>query len=497
MFKPAPRDVCVVCLAVLACLAAPPPAGSSSPRASAAREAAAAGFTVERVAQGVHALIRRKSPGFLNDCNVVFIVNDADVVVVDTNLTPASAEASIAALRTLTAKPVRFVVNTHWHVDHVSGNQVYRREYPGVEFLGHRHVREDLLAKGAANRRDMGEQGRQFAVTMRGQMADGKSLTGAPLTDAERASYAEDLTLIDELAAVAPAIEIVPPTIVVDDRLSLHRGGRTIDVLRLGRSHTHGDLVVVLPDDGVVVTGDLLAGPTPLVGGDQSFIGDWVASLDRLLELPARIYVPGHGPVYHDQTQARLLHGLLRAVEGHASAAMARGESLDEARKSLKLDEFRATMAGEDQALRVLFSNYGSGPALTAAFRDGARSVPVLPSVALPPDLDRVLRDYERAWRARDAAALAALFAEDGFVLSNNRPAVRGRAAIRVHYAEAGGPLVLRAVASAVDGSVGHIVGGYAREEGAPDIGKFVLALQRGPDGRWLIGADIDNGVRE
>jgi ketosteroid isomerase-like protein len=114
-------------------------------------------------------------------------------------------------------------------------------------------------------------------------------------------------------------------------------------------------------------------------------------------------------------------------------------------------------------------------------------------SVALPLPLDRVLRDYERAWRARDPAALATLFAEDGFVLSNGRLPVRGRDAIRAAYAEGGGPLVLRALAYATEGSVGYIIGAYGPRQDAGDTGKFVLALQRASDGRWLIAADIDN----
>ena len=116
-----------------------------------------------------------------------------------------------------------------------------------------------------------------------------------------------------------------------------------------------------------------------------------------------------------------------------------------------------------------------------------------LPSIALPPALDRVLRDYERGWRARDAAALAGLFTEDGFVLSNGRPPVRGRAAIRLAYADSGGPLTLRAFAYSTEGSVGYIVGGFARAAGEPDMGKFVLALRK-EAGRWLIAADMDNG---
>jgi ketosteroid isomerase-like protein len=116
-----------------------------------------------------------------------------------------------------------------------------------------------------------------------------------------------------------------------------------------------------------------------------------------------------------------------------------------------------------------------------------------LPSVVLPPELDRVLRDYERAWQARDAAGLAALFAEDGFVMSSGRPPVRGREKIRAAYQGAGGPLALRALAFATEGRTGYIIGAFARTKDAEDTGKFVLALRRGDDGRWLIAADMDN----
>jgi ketosteroid isomerase-like protein len=121
---------------------------------------------------------------------------------------------------------------------------------------------------------------------------------------------------------------------------------------------------------------------------------------------------------------------------------------------------------------------------------------PPLPSVVLPPELDRVLRDYEKAWQARDAAGLAALFAEDGFVLASSRPPVRGHEAIRAAYAGAGGALALRALAYATEGRVGYIIGAFGREKAGEDSGKFVLVLRRGDDRRWLIAADMDNSNR-
>ena len=117
-----------------------------------------------------------------------------------------------------------------------------------------------------------------------------------------------------------------------------------------------------------------------------------------------------------------------------------------------------------------------------------------LPSVSLPAPLARVLTDYERAWAAKDAAALAALFAEDGFVLAGGTPPVRGRAAIAKHYTGKGGPLSLRALHYATEGPVGYIIGAYGAERGGPDDGKFTLTLRKGEDGRWLIASDMDNG---
>lgn len=138
----------------------------------------------------------------------------------------------------------------------------------------------------------------------------------------------------------------------------------------------------------------------------------------------------------------------------------------------------------------------------TGAHAQGAPSAhppssDALPSVTLPVALDRVLRDYEAAWRRGDAAGLAALFAEDGFVLQSGRPPARGRAAIQAAYAGQGGAaLRLRALAASVADTVGYIVGAYGFGDSPLDVGKFTLALQRRPGGPWLIFSDMDNTSR-
>lgn len=134
-------------------------------------------------------------------------------------------------------------------------------------------------------------------------------------------------------------------------------------------------------------------------------------------------------------------------------------------------------------------SLWGQSPKPAASMPPGA-----LPDVALPPELDRVLRDYERAWRAGDAAALAGLFAKDGFVLQSQRPPVRGSRDIQAAYAGQGGsPLRLRALAYAAEGTTGYIIGAYGYGDGPGDTGKFTLTLRRAPGGPWQIFSDMDN----
>lgn len=116
-----------------------------------------------------------------------------------------------------------------------------------------------------------------------------------------------------------------------------------------------------------------------------------------------------------------------------------------------------------------------------------------LPSVTLPPELDRVLRDYEKAWQARKTDELVSLFVPDGFVLQPRHRPVRGHAGLKEAYRNSGGPLYLRALAFEQAGSIGYIIGGFRALETGPDIGKFILALRRGANGRWLIAADMDN----
>lgn len=117
-----------------------------------------------------------------------------------------------------------------------------------------------------------------------------------------------------------------------------------------------------------------------------------------------------------------------------------------------------------------------------------------LPTVELPGNLARVLRDYEVAWQAGDGTRLAEVFTSDGFILPNGRLPKRGTAAIRASHTSPGGALQLVAFSYATSDTVGYIVGGYRYPDTVGPGGKFVLALRRDPQGRWRIAADIENG---
>jgi ketosteroid isomerase-like protein len=115
------------------------------------------------------------------------------------------------------------------------------------------------------------------------------------------------------------------------------------------------------------------------------------------------------------------------------------------------------------------------------------------PAVTLPAALDRVLRDYETAWRDGDGQKLASLFTEDGFAVQNGSPLARGRAAIAGNIKGPGGALQLTPYAFSMSETVAYVVGGYRYPQTVGPGGRFVLALRMGPDGRWLIAADLDN----
>jgi glyoxylase-like metal-dependent hydrolase (beta-lactamase superfamily II) len=334
--------------------------------------ATTAQFRVDRLAEGVYAAVATKPPGLMVQSNTLIVVGDDDVIVVDANLTASATKEVVAAVRKITRKPVRYVVNTHGHDDHVLGNAVYRDAFPGVAFIADPDTRTDIAGVIAGNRKGMLENGPAFVAQIKDALAKGQNLRGEPLTDAERAGLASDVTLAEQYFDETPRTPVFLPTLTFDGTLTFHQGTRTIEIRHVGRGHTRGDVVVWLPEERIVATGDLVIAPIPLVGADQSYVPDWVGALGSVRALRPTIIVPGHGEVMRDGTYLTLMADTLAAATAQAESAIARGETVEQARKSVDLSAFRARFAGDDRWLGFLFDVYVAQPAVGAVYREVA-----------------------------------------------------------------------------------------------------------------------------
>ncbi len=329
-------------------------------------------FEMVKLAEGVYVARRTEPPGLTVNANSVFIVNEDDVIVVDATLTPGTAREQLAALRKLTDKPVRYVVNTHWHDDHIMGNVAYREAFPGADFIAHENTREYLPTTGLKNRQMAMSPGGYpgFINALKRRLEKNESVFGGALDEEERAALANDIKIGERYMAENPTATVVLPTITLRERLTLYRGSRVIDILYLGRGHTSGDIVVHLPNEGIVVAGDLVIHPVPYVGNPQSHPGDWGETLEKLLALKHTMIVPGHGPVLRDDAYVKLMSRLFTSMKQQVAAGAARGETIEQVRKSVNLDEFRKLFVGDSRVRRDIFDSYVLGAGLAAAYAD-------------------------------------------------------------------------------------------------------------------------------
>jgi glyoxylase-like metal-dependent hydrolase (beta-lactamase superfamily II) len=334
-------------------------------------------YEVVRLADGVYAFLWKDPTQDLIESNAVFVVNDRDVLVVDTGMVPSTARTMASELKKLTDRPVRYVVNTHWHDDHHGGNEVYRELWPDVEFIAHRDTREDIFAQTYGTRaKDIADLQAQTEKYERWAKT-GKDDDGKPLEESRRRRASEIAGLGRALAPELGAIRNTPPDLTFDDRLVLHRGDRTIEVLWLGRGNTKGDVVVFLPRERIAATGDLFVEPIPF--GIGSYYEDWVATLGRLDALEADVLVPGHGSVQRDRAYLRQVQALVGVLVGEVKAAVAAGATLEETQGKVTLADWKAKFAGDDPARQRSFDAVFVRPAVERAWRQarGEKDAPV------------------------------------------------------------------------------------------------------------------------
>ena len=282
-------------------------------------------FDIQPVADGVYAAIAK--PAFKVNCNAAIIVLDDGVLVVDTHSKPSAARALIEQIKKLTPKPVKYVVNTHFHWDHYQGNEAYPSSWPaGVEIISSEATRQNIQRIGIPRIKNE-------IVTMPQEIANLKK-------DLEKASSAEQKTAIQENIRQAEAyfselklMQVTLPTMTLDRSLILHHGSRTVEILWLGRAHTNGDVFVFLPNEKFIATGDALHGWTPFMG--DSYPYEWIQTLDAAERLDFDSVLGGHGDVMHGKLRFELWKQYFQDLMDRTAAAYAEGASLEQAQKTV------------------------------------------------------------------------------------------------------------------------------------------------------------------
>ena len=281
-------------------------------------ESGDARFDIMKVADGVYAAVA--APAYKVNCNTAIIESDDGVVIVDTHSKPSAARVIVDRLRELTPKPVRYVINTHFHWDHWHGNEVYPAAHPGAEIVSNDITREAMRRKGLKR---IDDHRRQVPV----EIAKLKADLAAAGTPAERKQLEANVRLAEAYLAEVRTLQPALPTIVFEQTMKLYRRDREIHLLHLGRAHTEGDVFVYLPKEKIVITGDAMIGWTPYMG--DGYPEDWVGTLDRLAQLDFTHIIMGHGEVAGRdwlRTFRSYVHDMVEAVRHEVAA----GATLDE-----------------------------------------------------------------------------------------------------------------------------------------------------------------------
>lgn len=281
-------------------------------------------FQLVKVADGVYAAIAR--PGGLASGNAGFVIGDEGVLIFDTFFTPAAMEELIGEIQALTKLPIKFAVNSHYHLDHTGGNQVLVAR--GVPIIAHDNVAQWQTTKN-----------KRFLPTpedLQKRRADAaKQMSETPEDQKDkRAQFERQVRRYDAMMT----IKLTNPTVTFGSGiLRLYLGQREV-VLSTLPGHTGGDVFAYVPDAKVVFTGDLGWSKT-LPNLVDATVNDWIPTLDKILnQYPSAKFIPGHGNVA-GPSEIKDFRDYLDDLRMRVKQGIADGLTVDQAKQQLKLPE--------------------------------------------------------------------------------------------------------------------------------------------------------------
>lgn len=318
-------------------------AAASSPGRSVVTHERAVG----EVEDGVYVIRHRDAPDTNPQGNTTVIVGDRDVLVVDSGYLPSSTREDIAQIRQWTQKPVRYLVNTHWHPDHIRGNPLYAAAFPGLTIIAHETTPE--LEEGYDGPNLVRYRAR--TASLEESLRRGKGEDGKKLSKEERGAMTVELTgrraVSEEFATYKPAV----PNVTFREGLTIDLGNRVVQLRFLGRGHTSGDVVAFLPREKILIAGDLVASPVPYFFAGYPY--DQIATLEALAALDARVLVPGHGDVMLDEAFLDRTIEVMKDVRDQVLREVRRRGSLsaklEDVRKAVDTRSYAAEFAGTDK----------------------------------------------------------------------------------------------------------------------------------------------------
>lgn len=258
--------------------------------------------------------------------NALVIVNEDDVVLVDSHVTPSKARDLKASIKAITTNPVTTLINSHHHWDHAHGNQ----EFADIPIIGHEFTYMKLATAplDEVTYRD-GVNGNDATLErVREQIATTQD-------DEERKQLETYLEMFSAHVKDFEEIDPVPPSVTMNERMTLFRGNREIQIIFLGRAHTGGDVAVYFPQDKLVFTGDVaFAGPSYLGDG---YVDEWPQTLENLKALDFDIFVPGHGGPVTDLSRLDLVAEYYRDLWTKTAAKHADGINVQTASETIDM----------------------------------------------------------------------------------------------------------------------------------------------------------------